>query len=193
MSDLIKQITGDLQKQIEGFNPQLNISDIGVVVEAGDGIARVHGLANVRAQELVQFSNGVMGTAFNLEKDTVGVIVMGEYSGITEGMAVRGTGRISSVPVGDAMIGRVVNALGEPIDGRGPVATTGFRPIERIAPGVVYRQDVDTPVQTGIKSIDAMIPIGRGQRQLIIGDRQTGKTAIAIDTIINQKGKDLIW
>ncbi|MBL8102046.1 MAG: F0F1 ATP synthase subunit alpha [Anaerolineales bacterium] len=192
MSDLIKQITGDLQKQIEGFKPELNISDIGVVVEAGDGIARVHGLANVRAQELVQFSNGVMGTAFNLERDSVGVIVMGAYDGIIEGMTVRGTGRIASVPVGDAMIGRVVNALGEPIDGKGPIATTGFRPIERIAPGVVQRQDVDTPVQTGIKSIDSMIPVGRGQRQLIIGDRQTGKTAIAIDAIINQKGKDLV-
>ena len=192
MTDLIKQITGDLQKQIEGFEPELTISDIGTVTEAGDGIARVHGLANVRAQELVQFSNGVMGTAFNLEKDSVGVIVMGEYGGIVEGMTVRGTGRIASVPVGDAMIGRVVNALGEPIDGKGPIATTGFRPIERIAPGVVYRQDVDTPVQTGIKSIDSMIPVGRGQRELIIGDRQTGKTAIAIDAIINQKGKDLI-
>ena len=192
MSDLIKQITGDLQKQIEGFNPELNISDIGVVLEAGDGIARVHGLANVKAQELVQFSNGVMGTAFNLEKDSVGVIVMGAYDGIIEGMTVRGTNRIASVPVGDALIGRVVNALGEPIDGKGPIATTGFRPVERIAPGVVYRQDVDTPVQTGIKSIDAMIPVGRGQRELIIGDRQTGKTAIAIDTIINQKGKDLV-
>src|SRR6266542_5375956 len=192
MTDLIKQITGDLQKQIEGFEPELSISDIGTVVEAGDGIARVHGLANVRAQELVQFSNGVMGTAFNLEKDSVGVIVMGAYDGIIEGMTVRGTNRIASVPVGDAMIGRVVNALGEPIDGRGPIATTGFRPIERIGPGVVQRQDVDTPVQTGIKSIDAMIPIGRGQRELLIGDRQTGKTAIAIDTIINQKGKDLI-
>ena len=192
MSDLIKQITGDLQKQIEGFNPELSISDIGVVLEAGDGIARVQGLANVKAQELVQFSNGVMGTAFNLEKDSVGVIVMGAYDGITEGMTVRGTNRIASVPVGDALIGRVVNALGEPIDGKGPIATTGFRPVERIAPGVVYRQDVDTPVQTGIKSIDAMIPVGRGQRELIIGDRQTGKTAIAIDTIINQKGKDLI-
>jgi F-type H+-transporting ATPase subunit alpha len=192
MSDLIKQITDDLQKQIEGFNPEFNISDIGVVLEAGDGIARVKGLANVKAQELVQFSNGVMGTAFNLEKDSVGVIVMGAYDGITEGMTVRGTNRIASVPVGDAMIGRVVNALGEPIDGKGPIATTGFRPVERIAPGVVYRQDVDTPVQTGIKSIDAMIPVGRGQRELIIGDRQTGKTAIAIDTIINQKGKDLI-
>jgi F-type H+-transporting ATPase subunit alpha len=192
MSDLIKQITGDLQKQIEGFAPTLNISDIGVVVEAGDGIARVQGLANVRAQELVQFSNGVMGTAFNLEKDSVGVIVMGAYDGIIQGMTVRGTGRIASVPVGDAMIGRVVNALGEPIDGKGPIATTGFRAIERVAPGVVERQDVDTPVQTGIKSIDSMIPVGRGQRQLIIGDRQTGKTAIAIDTIINQKGKGII-
>jgi F-type H+-transporting ATPase subunit alpha len=192
MTDLIKQIAGDLQKQIEGFEPELNISDIGIVTESGDGIARVHGLENVSAQELVQFANGVMGTAFNLEKDSVGVIIMGDYGGIIEGMMVHGTGRIASVPVGDAMIGRVVNALGEPIDGKGPIATTGFRPIERIAPGVVQRQDVDTPVQTGIKSIDAMIPVGRGQRELLIGDRQTGKTAIAIDTIINQKGKDLI-
>ena len=191
MTDLIKQITGDLQKQIEGFEPELSISDIGTVIEAGDGIARVQGLANVKAQELVQFANGVMGTAFNLEKDSVGVIIMGEYGGIIEGMIVRGTGRIASVPVGDALIGRVVSALGEPVDGKGPIVTTGFRPIERIAPGVVQRQDVDTPVQTGIKSIDAMIPVGRGQRELIIGDRQTGKTAIAIDTIINQKGKDL--
>ena len=191
MTDLIQQITGDLQKQIESFEPQVGVSDIGTVLEAGDGIARVQGLANVRAQELVQFSNGVMGTAFNLEKDSVGVIIMGAYEEIAEGMIVRATGRISSVPVGDALIGRVVNALGEPIDGKGPIATTGFRPIERIAPGVVYRQDVDTPVQTGIKSIDAMIPVGRGQRELIIGDRQTGKTAIAIDTIINQKGKNL--
>src|SRR4026208_789621 len=192
MTDLIKQITGDLQRQIEGFEPELNISDIGTVIESGDGIARVSGLANVKAQELVQFDNGVMGTAFNLEKDSVGVIIMGDYGGIIEGMIVRGTGRIASVPVGDAMIGRVVNALGAPIDGKGPIAASGFRPIERIAPGVVQRQDVDTPVQTGIKSIDAMIPVGRGQRELIIGDRQTGKTALAIDTIINQKGKDLI-
>ena len=192
MTDLIKQISGDLQKQIESFQPQVGVSDIGTVLEAGDGIARVQGLANVKAQELVQFANGVMGTAFNLEKDSVGVIIMGEYDEIAQGMTVHGTGRIASVPVGDAMIGRVVNALGEPIDDKGPIATTGFRPIERIAPGVVYRQDVDTPVQTGIKSIDAMIPVGRGQRQLIIGDRQTGKTAIAIDTIINQKGKNLI-
>ena len=192
MTDLIQQIANDLQKQIESYEPQVGISDVGTVLEAGDGIARVHGLAKVKAQELVQFENGVMGIAFNLEKDSVGVIIMGAYDEIAEGMSVRATGRIASVPVGDGLIGRVVNALGEPIDGKGPISTTGFRPIERIAPGVVYRQDVDTPVQTGIKSIDAMIPVGRGQRQLIIGDRQTGKTAIAIDTIINQKGKGLV-
>ncbi len=192
MTDLIKQITSDFQKQIEAFEPEISVSDIGRVIEAGDGIARVQGLANIRAQELVRFENGVMGTAFNLEEDSVGVIIMGEYSEITEGMTVRGTGRIASVPVGDGLIGRVVNALGEPIDGKGPIQFSGYRPIERIAPGVVQRQDVDTPVQTGIKAIDAMIPIGRGQRELIIGDRQTGKTAIAIDTIINQKGKNLI-
>ena len=192
MTDLIKQITSDLQKQIEAFAPEIGVSDVGTVSEAGDGIARVAGLANVKAQELVQFANGVIGIAFNLEKDSVGVIIMGEYAEITEGMSVRATGRIASVPVGDGLIGRVVNALGEPIDGKGPIQTSGFRPIERIAPGVVYRQDVDTPVQTGIKSIDSMIPVGRGQRELIIGDRQTGKTALAIDTIINQKGKNLV-
>ncbi len=192
MADLIKQITSDLHKQIESYQPDFSFSDVGTVLEAGDGIARVTGLANVRSQELVQFANGVIGIAFNLEKKAVGVIIMGDYAGIVEGMTVRATGRIASVPVGDGMIGRVVNALGEPVDGKGPIASTGFRPIERIAAGVVERQDVDTPVQTGIKPIDAMIPIGRGQRELIIGDRQTGKTAIAIDTIINQKGKDLI-
>jgi F-type H+-transporting ATPase subunit alpha len=192
MTDLIKQITSDLQKQIEAFEPEIGISDVGTVSEAGDGIARVFGLANVKSQELVQFANGVIGIAFNLEKDSVGVIIMGDYAGVTEGMSVRALGRIASVPVGDGLVGRVVNALGEPIDGRGPIQTSGFRPIERIGPGVVYRQDVDTPVQTGIKSIDSMIPVGRGQRELIIGDRQTGKTALAIDTIINQKGKNLI-
>jgi len=192
MTDLIQQITGDLQKQIDAFEPEIGISDVGTVSEAGDGIARVFGLANVKSQELVQFANGVIGIAFNLEKESVGVIIMGDYAGVTEGMSVRALGRIASVPVGDALIGRVVNALGEPIDAKGPIQTSGFRPIERIGPGVVYRQDVDTPVQTGIKSIDSMIPIGRGQRELIIGDRQTGKTALAIDTIINQKGKDLV-
>jgi len=192
MTDLIRQITSDFLKQIDAFTPDMSISDIGTVVEAGDGIARVQGLATIKSQELVQFANGVIGIAFNLEERSVGVIIMGEYSEIAEGMTVRGTGRIASVPVGDGLIGRVVNALGEPIDGKGPIQFSGYRPIERIAPGVVGRQDVDTPVQTGIKAIDAMIPIGRGQRELIIGDRQTGKTAIAIDTIINQKGKDLV-
>jgi F-type H+/Na+-transporting ATPase subunit alpha len=192
MSDLITQITDDLRGQIQGFQPQVAVSDIGSVTEAGDGIARLEGLPSIRSQELVQFANGMMGIAFNLEKDTVGVILMGDYTNITEGMTARGTGRIASVPVGDALIGRVVNSLGQPVDGKGPIASDRFRPIERIAPGVVQRQDVDTPVQTGIKTIDAMIPVGRGQRELIIGDRQTGKTALAIDTIINQKGKNLI-
>ncbi len=191
MTDLIKQITADIQKQIETYQPELGLSDVGNVIEAGDGIARVRGLGDVKSQELVQFANGVIGIAFNLEKDNVGVIIMGEYSEIAEGMLVRSTGRIASVPVGDGMVGRVVNALGMPIDGKGPIKTNSFRPIERIAPGVVERKDVDTPVQTGLKPIDSMIPLGRGQRELIIGDRQTGKTALALDTIINQKGKDL--
>jgi F-type H+-transporting ATPase subunit alpha len=191
MSELIKQITSDLQKQIDSYQPAIDVSDVGQVIEAGDGIARVNGLTAVHSQELVKFANGVMGIAFNLEKDNVGVIIMGDYSGIEEGMTVRSTGRIASVPVGDAMIGRVVNALGEPVDAKGSIKTTKFRPIERIAAGVVERRDVDTPVQTGIKAIDAMIPLGRGQRELIIGDRQTGKTALAIDTIINQKGMNL--
>ncbi len=192
MTDLIQHITRDLQDQIKAYKPEISISDIGTVIEAGDGIARARGLAKVKAQELVQFANGVIGIAFNLEKDSVGVIVLGDYSEISEGMIVRALGRIASVPVGEGLIGRVVDALGNPIDGKGPIASTGYRAIERIAPGVVQRQDVDTPVQTGIKSIDSMIPVGRGQRELIIGDRQTGKTALAIDTIINQRGKDLI-
>ncbi|PWB50877.1 MAG: F0F1 ATP synthase subunit alpha [Anaerolineales bacterium] len=191
MTDLIKQITDDLQKQIDSYKPELGLSDVGNVVEAGDGIARVRGLVDVKSQELVQFANGVMGIAFNLEKDNVGVIIMGEYSEIAEGMLVRATGRIASVPVGDGMVGRVVNALGIPVDGKGPIKSNSFRPIERIAPGVVQRKDVDSPVQTGLKAIDSMIPLGRGQRELIIGDRQTGKTALALDTIINQKGKEL--
>ncbi|NLG73897.1 MAG: F0F1 ATP synthase subunit alpha [Chloroflexi bacterium] len=189
MSDLISQITADLQRQIESFEPGLDVREVGRVIESGDGIARVEGLQDVRAQELVQFANGVMGIAFNLEEHSVGIIIMGDYSGIEEGMTVRSTGRIASVPVGDGLVGRVVNALGQPIDGKGPIKATGYRPIERIAPGVVQRKDVDTPLQTGIKAIDALVPIGRGQRELIIGDRQTGKSAIAIDTIINQKGQ----
>ena len=191
MTDFLKQITADLQKQIDTYQPALGLSDVGNVIEAGDGIARVNGLVDVKSQELVQFANGVIGIAFNLEKDEVGVIIMGEYSQIVEGMLVRSTKKIASVPVGDALVGRVVNALGIPIDGKGPIKSNNYRPIERIAPGVVERKDVDTPVQTGLKAIDSMIPLGRGQRELIIGDRQTGKTALALDTIINQKGKDL--
>ena len=150
MSDLIKQITADLQQQIDTFQPELDIQDVGTVLEAGGGIARADGLSDVRSQELVQFENGVMGIAFNLEQKSVGIIIMGEYSGIREGMSVRSTGRIASVPVGDGMVGRVVNALGQPVDGKGPIKVGGYRPIERIAPGVVQRQDVDTPVQTGV-------------------------------------------
>jgi F-type H+-transporting ATPase subunit alpha len=192
MSEMMESLSSELKKQIEAFSPEVKLRDVGNVLEAGDGIARVSGLTNVRSQELVEFTNGVMGIAFNLEQDDVGVIIMGEYSGIKEGMTVSTTGRIASVPVGKGMIGRVVNALGQPIDGRGAIAFDDYFPIEKIAPGVVERKDVDTPVQTGLKAIDSMIPIGRGQRELIIGDRQTGKSAIAIDTIINQKGKDLI-
>jgi F-type H+/Na+-transporting ATPase subunit alpha len=192
MSDLITKISTDLQKQIETFEPSIGVREVGRVVEAGDGIAKVSGLGDIHAQELVQFEIGVMGIAFNLEKDNVGVIIVGDYSEIDEGMSLYSTGRIASVPVGDALVGRVVNALGQPVDGKGAIKTEKFRDIERIAPGVVARKDVDTPVQTGIIAIDSMTPIGRGQRELIIGDRQTGKTAIAIDTILNQKGKDLL-
>ena len=192
MSEMVESLSSELKKQIEDYSPEVELRDVGNVLEAGDGIARVSGLSDVRSQELVQFENGVMGIAFNLEHEAVGVIIMGEYSGIDEGMTVYTTGRIASVPVGHGMIGRVVNALGQPIDGKGPISFEDYFPIERIAPGVIERKDVDTPVQTGLKAIDSMIPIGRGQRELIIGDRQTGKSAIAIDTIINQKGKDLI-
>ena len=192
MSDLIRQLTNDLQNKIETYESRFSVRDIGIVLEAGDGIAVVRGLDSVHSQELVQFENGVMGIAFNLEQDQVGIIMLGDYSEIAEGMKVNATGRIASVPVGDGLIGRVVNALGEPIDGLGTFPYKQYRPIERIAAGVVERQDVDSPVQTGIIAIDAMTPIGRGQRELIIGDRQTGKTAIAIDTIINQRNKDLI-
>ena len=192
MTESINQIAAEFKKLIDDFEPQAGVQSVGTVLEAGDGIARVNGLSDVQAQELVQFENGVLGTAFNLEKDIVGVIIMGEYDEIGEGMEVRSTNRITSVPVGDGLIGRVVNAIGQPIDGKGPIHHTGYRPIERIAPGVIDRKDVDQPLQTGIKAIDSMIPIGRGQRELIIGDRQTGKTAIALDAIINQKGKDVI-
>ncbi|HIC89267.1 MAG TPA: F0F1 ATP synthase subunit alpha [Anaerolineae bacterium] len=185
-------LTERIKQQILQFEAPTRAVDVGTVVDVGDGIAHIEGLSNVMASELVEFANGVQGLVFNLEEDSVGVIIMGDYTQIEEGDVVRGTGRIASVPVGDALIGRVVNALGQPVDGKGPIESQKLRPVERIAPGVVYRQNVDTPVQTGIKAIDSMIPIGRGQRELIIGDRQTGKTALAIDTIINQKDQDMI-
>ncbi|HEX9117701.1 MAG TPA: F0F1 ATP synthase subunit alpha [Anaerolineae bacterium] len=187
--DLIAQ----LKQQILSYEaPARQMVEVGSVLSVGDGIARASGLAHVQMSELVEFPSGTMGMVFNLERDNVGIIILGEYRDIEEGDLVTATGRQVSVPVGDALIGRVVNALGQPIDGKGALATDRLRPVERIAPGVAARKGVDTPVQTGIVAIDSMIPIGRGQRELIIGDRQTGKTALAIDTIINQKGKDLI-
>jgi F-type H+-transporting ATPase subunit alpha len=192
MTESLQQFTEGLTSKIESYEKTYQVRNIGSVVEAGDGIAQVVGLTNVKSQELVKFANGTMGIAFNLGEVKIGVIILGDYSTISQGMVVETTGRIASVPVGDKLIGRVVNALGEPIDGKGEIRSSRFQPLEKIAPGVIERRDVETPVQTGIKSIDAMIPVGRGQRELIIGDRQTGKTALAIDTIINQKGKDLI-
>lgn len=189
---LLEDIAQILRQRIETFEAPVEAVDVGTVIEVGDGIARVSGLAGAMASELVEFENGVLGIVLNLEVDNVGVIIMGDYTGIEEGQTVRTTGRIVSVPVGEALIGRVINAVGQPVDGKGPIETNKYRAIERIAPGVVTREPVNTPVQTGIKAIDSMIPIGRGQRELIIGDRQTGKTALVVDTIINQKDKDLI-
>ncbi len=182
------EISALIQKQIEQFEGNLESYETGTVLQVGDGIARLYGLDQVMAGELVEFSNGVFGLAFNLEEDNVGVIVLGSVTGIKEGDSVRRTGRIAQVPVGPALLGRVVNPLGQPLDNQGPVESDLFRPIESAAPGVIARRSVFEPMQTGLKAIDAMIPIGRGQRELIIGDRQTGKTAIAVDAIINQKG-----
>jgi F-type H+/Na+-transporting ATPase subunit alpha len=187
-----EEIASILREQIEGFGTTVTSTDVGSVIEAGDGVARIHGLSGAMYSELLEFSNGVMGIALNLEEESVSAVVLGGHSDIKEGDEVRATGRVIAIPVGDAMIGRVIDSLGNPIDGKGPINTTQTRPIERIAPGVTLRKSVTEPVQTGIKSIDAMFPIGRGQRELIIGDRSTGKTAIALDTIINQKGGDLI-
>ncbi|MBI2415352.1 MAG: F0F1 ATP synthase subunit alpha [Candidatus Kerfeldbacteria bacterium] len=186
------EIVEHIKSQIQQFKATLVTEEIGTVVEVNDGIVRAIGLANVRASEMVEFDNGVRGVALNLEEGTVGIMVMGDYAGITEGMKIKTLGTILEVPVGNGLIGRVVNALGEAKDGKGPITATAHYPMERIAPGVITRKSVHQPVQTGIKSIDAMTPIGRGQRELIIGDRQTGKTAIAIDTILNQKGEDMI-
>ena len=186
------EISKIIREQIDGYRAGIDVSEIGTVISVGDGIARVHGLERVMAGELLAFPHEVMGLALNLEESQVGVVLLGEYTEIREGDQVKRTGRIMEVPVGEAMIGRVVNTLAQPVDGRGPIVTEKSFPVERIAPGVVDRQPVKEPLQTGIKAIDSMIPIGRGQRELIIGDRQTGKTAVAIDTIINQKGQNVI-
>ena len=187
-----EEISSQIKKQIETYTSQMEITDFGTVQEVGDGVARVTGLRHCVAGELLEFSGGVYGMAMNLEEKNVGAVIIGADRGIKEGDIVRPTGRVAEVPVGEELLGRVVNPLGEPIDGKGPVETDKTRPIESPAPGVLQRKSVHQPLQTGIKAIDAMIPIGKGQRELIIGDRQTGKTAIAIDTIINQKGKDVI-
>ena len=186
-----EEISSVIKEQIERYSSQLDVSDVGTVIQVADGIARVHGLENAMQGELLQFPGDVYGMVLNLEEDNVGVVLLGSASNIEEGDIVKTTGRVVEVPVGDALLGRVVNSLGQPIDGKGPVQTDKFRKIERVASGVITRKSVDTPLQTGIKAIDSMVPIGRGQRELIIGDRQTGKTAIAIDTIINQKGQNV--
>ena len=186
------EITGIIKSKIKAFDSKITLTDTGTVVTVGDGIVLIHGLENCMINELLEFDNGVQCMALNLEQDFVGAVMLGSDADIKEGSNVKRTGKIISVPVGDALLGRVVNALGEPIDGKGPVITDEYRPVERIAPGIITRKSVDTPLQTGIKAIDSMIPIGRGQRELIIGDRQTGKTAIAVDTIINQKNTDVL-
>ncbi|HEY8342367.1 MAG TPA: F0F1 ATP synthase subunit alpha [Calditerricola sp.] len=192
MSIKPEEISTLIKQQIANYTVAVETADVGTVIQVGDGIARVHGLDNVMAGELVEFDNGIMGLAMNLEEDNVGIVILGPFTGIREGMQVKRTGRILEVPVGEALLGRVVNPLGQPLDGKGPIETTEYRPVESPAPGVVDRRSVHEPLQTGIKAIDSMIPIGRGQRELIIGDRQTGKTAIAVDTIINQKGQGVI-
>src|SRR5919106_2440597 len=183
------EIASVIQQEIEHFASQIDVRDVGRVLEVGDGIARVYGLSGVMAQEMVEFANGTIGLAFNLEENSVGIIILGDYLSINEGDEVRSTGRLLSVPVGDELLGRVVDPLGNPLDGKGPIITKQRRPVEIIAPGVAERQPVSEPLQTGVKAIDSMTPIGRGQRELIIGDRKTGKTTVAIDTILAQKGQ----
>jgi len=186
------EIVNIIKSAIDTFDADAETRTVGAVVEVGDGIAQIYGLEDALASELLEFPNGIMGMALNLEEETVGAVILGDATAVKEGDTVKTTGRVVEVPVGQALLGRVVNPLGQPIDDKGPLATKKTRPVERIAPGVIVRKSVDTPVQTGIKAIDALIPIGRGQRELIIGDRQTGKTAIAIDAIINQKGQGLV-
>ncbi len=187
-----EEISSVIKEQIKQYKTDLEVADVGTVIQVADGIARIHGLEKAMAGELLEFPGDVYGMVLNLEHDNVGAVLMGSDAGIGEGDIVKATGRVTEVPVGDALLGRVVNAIGQPIDGKGPIKTDKYRKVERVAPGVIERKSVDTPLQTGIKAIDAMIPIGRGQRELIIGDRQTGKTAIAIDTIINQKETDML-
>ena len=184
-----EEISSVIKEQIKRYSSEISVADVGTVIQVADGIARIHGLENAMQGELLEFPGEIYGMVLNLEEDNVGAVLLGDTSGISEGDTVKTTGNVVEVPVGDGMLGRVVNALGMPIDGKGPIHTDRHRKIERVAPGVITRKSVDTPLQTGIKAIDAMVPIGRGQRELIIGDRQTGKTAIAIDTIINQKGQ----
>jgi len=186
-----EEISSVIKEQINKYSTKLEVSDVGTVIQVADGIARIHGLAKAMQGELLEFPGDVYGMVLNLEEDNVGAVLLGDKKNISEGDTVKTTGRVVEVPVGDALTGRVVNALGQPIDGKGPITTDTFRRIERVAHGVIERKSVDTPLQTGIKAIDAMIPIGRGQRELIIGDRQTGKTSIAVDTIINQKGQNV--
>ncbi|GAB4074798.1 F0F1 ATP synthase subunit alpha [Barrientosiimonas marina] len=192
MSIKAEEISSLIKTQIENFDSDIEVSDVGTVIEIGDGIARAHGLDDAMAGELLEFSNGVMGMAQNLEEGNVGIVILGPFSDIHEGDEVRRTGRVMQVPVGEELLGRVVNPLGQPLDGKGPVETAKSRPIEEPAPSIMDRQEVTEPLQTGIKAIDALVPIGRGQRELIIGDRQTGKTTLAVDTIINQKDEDMI-
>src|SRR4051812_8754948 len=184
----VAEITNVLKREIAGFEQKLQVSEVGTVIEVGDGIARIYGLRNAMAGELLEFENGVMGQVFNLEEETIGAVIFGSYLDIEEGDSVKSTGRLLEVPVGDAVVGRVVDPLGRPLDGGPPIVSTEKRKMDIVAPGIAERQPVKEPLQTGIKAIDSMIPIGRGQRELIIGDRKTGKTAIAVDTIIAQKG-----
>ncbi len=186
------EISQLIRDRIQNYEAAVEVAEVGSIISLGDGIARLHGLERVMAGEMLDFPGGISGIAMNLEEDQVGAVLLGDYSSLKEGDQVRRTGRIISIPVGDAMLGRVVNALGQPLDGKGPIDATQYNPVERIAPGVIDREPVKQPMQTGLKAIDSMIPIGRGQRELIIGDRQTGKTAIAIDTVVNQKGGDVI-
>ena len=192
MSIKAEEISALIKQQLENYQAELNVEETGTVTYVGDGIARAHGLDNALSGELLEFSNGVYGMVQNLESNDVGIVIMGNYDEIHEGDTVKRTGRIMEVPVGDALIGRVVNPLGEPLDGKGAIKTDKTRPVEHKAPGVMQRKSVDQPLQTGIKAIDSLVPIGRGQRELIIGDRKTGKTALAIDTILNQKNEDMI-